>query len=218
MHCLEPRTQPRVAHRRPAPARGTPLAQTGKRSNPHLIRDSIVTYLRGSGASERELEVGRRPGGGSNETQAPRGAGGSLLGTGGPRRSRPICARGTAAQPPTCVTPCPPHGPPSRTQALAIYMGHSVEMQRDTYDRRTKQQKVGGGGGGPQSHLQALQHAALTRQAVPALFLCILHLWSSPAPCRWSPLWSSWRPSTGAPCRRPASAAAAARATRERQG
>ena len=26
--------------------------------NPHLIRDSIVTYLRGSGASERELEVG----------------------------------------------------------------------------------------------------------------------------------------------------------------
>lgn len=27
-------------------------------------------------------------------------------------------------------------------QALAIYMGHSVEMQRNTYDRRTKEQKV----------------------------------------------------------------------------
>ncbi|GAB4819278.1 hypothetical protein N2152v2_006324 [Parachlorella kessleri] len=55
---------------------------TGKKCNPHLIRDSVVTYLRGAGASERELE------------------------------------------------------------ALAIYMGHSVEMQRGTYDRRTKQQKV----------------------------------------------------------------------------
>lgn len=28
------------------------------------------------------------------------------------------------------------------TQALALYMGHSIEMQRGTYDRRTKQQKV----------------------------------------------------------------------------
>ncbi|KAL4451998.1 hypothetical protein ABPG75_007660 [Micractinium tetrahymenae] len=55
---------------------------TGKRTNPHLVRDMIVTHLRGSGASERELE------------------------------------------------------------ALAIYMGHSVEMQRDSYDRRTKEQKV----------------------------------------------------------------------------
>jgi hypothetical protein len=51
---------------------------TGKRTNPHLVRDSVVTHLRGTGASERELE------------------------------------------------------------ALAIYMGHSVEMQRSTYDRRTK--------------------------------------------------------------------------------
>ncbi|KAL4424494.1 hypothetical protein ABPG77_006803 [Micractinium sp. CCAP 211/92] len=55
---------------------------TGKRTNPHLVRDMIVTHLRGSGASERELE------------------------------------------------------------ALAIYMGHSVEMQRESYDRRTKEQKV----------------------------------------------------------------------------
>ncbi|KAI3437936.1 hypothetical protein D9Q98_000380 [Chlorella vulgaris] len=55
---------------------------TGKRTNPHLVRDSIVTFLRGGGATERELE------------------------------------------------------------ALAIYMGHSVEMQRNTYDRRTKEQKV----------------------------------------------------------------------------
>jgi hypothetical protein len=30
---------------------------TGKKLNPHLIRDSVVTHLRGSGASERELEV-----------------------------------------------------------------------------------------------------------------------------------------------------------------
>ena len=48
---------------------------TGKKTNPHLVRDSIVTYLRSSGASERELE------------------------------------------------------------ALAIYMGHSLDMQRGTYDR-----------------------------------------------------------------------------------
>ena len=31
---------------------------TGKKLNPHLIRDSVVMHLRGSGASERELEVG----------------------------------------------------------------------------------------------------------------------------------------------------------------
>lgn len=55
---------------------------TGKKTNPHLVRDSIVTHLRGSGATERELE------------------------------------------------------------ALAIYMGHSLDMQRGTYDRRTKAAKV----------------------------------------------------------------------------
>jgi len=27
-------------------------------------------------------------------------------------------------------------------EALAIYMGHSIAMQRDSYDRRTKAQKV----------------------------------------------------------------------------
>ena len=48
---------------------------SGKKCNPHLVRDMIVTYLRGTGASERELE------------------------------------------------------------ALALLMGHSVEMQRGTYDR-----------------------------------------------------------------------------------
>ena len=51
---------------------------TGKKTNPHLVRDSIVTYLRSTGASERELE------------------------------------------------------------ALAIYMGHSLEMQRGTYDRSAR--------------------------------------------------------------------------------
>lgn len=56
---------------------------TGQKMNPHLVRDSCVSYLRGDGnASERELE------------------------------------------------------------ALAIYMGHSVAMQRDTYDRRSLGQKV----------------------------------------------------------------------------
>jgi integrase len=57
---------------------------TGKRLTPHLVRDSIVTFLRKSeGISERELE------------------------------------------------------------ALALYMGHSIEMQRSSYDRRTKEEKVG---------------------------------------------------------------------------
>jgi hypothetical protein len=55
---------------------------TGKKTNPHLLRDSIVTHLRGTDASESELE------------------------------------------------------------ALALYMGHSVSMQKSNYDKRTKQQKV----------------------------------------------------------------------------
>lgn len=55
---------------------------TGKRVNPHLIRDMIITHLRGTDASERQLE------------------------------------------------------------ALAIYMGHSLAMQKGTYDRRSKAEKV----------------------------------------------------------------------------
>lgn len=55
----------------------------GKKTNPHLVRDMVVTHLRGGNASERELE------------------------------------------------------------ALALYMGHSLAMQRSSYDRRTKAQKVG---------------------------------------------------------------------------
>ena len=56
---------------------------TGKRCHPHLVRDSVVTYLRSGNATEMELE------------------------------------------------------------ALALLMGHSVEMQRNSYDRRTKEAKVG---------------------------------------------------------------------------
>jgi hypothetical protein len=55
---------------------------TGKRTNPHLLRDMIVTHVRQSYASEKELE------------------------------------------------------------ALALYMGHSITMQRNSYDRRTMQEKV----------------------------------------------------------------------------
>lgn len=55
---------------------------TGRRCTPHMVRDSIVTFLRGGNATERELE------------------------------------------------------------ALALFMGHSIEMQRASYDRRTKEQKV----------------------------------------------------------------------------
>jgi hypothetical protein len=56
---------------------------TGQKTNPHLVRDMVVTHIRGRGdATERELE------------------------------------------------------------ALALYMGHSVAMQRATYDRRTVAQKV----------------------------------------------------------------------------
>jgi len=56
---------------------------TGQRLTPHLVRDSIVTFLRKGNATERELE------------------------------------------------------------ALALYMGHSIDMQRSSYDRRTKEEKVG---------------------------------------------------------------------------
>lgn len=56
---------------------------SGKRTNPHLLRDMIVTHVReSSDASEKELE------------------------------------------------------------ALALFMGHSVQMQRTSYDRRTLDQKV----------------------------------------------------------------------------
>lgn len=55
---------------------------TGKKTNPHLLRDMIVTHVRDSDASEKELE------------------------------------------------------------ALALYMGHSIAMQRSSYDRRTMEQKV----------------------------------------------------------------------------
>ena len=55
---------------------------TGKRTNPHLLRDMIVTHIRGSDASEKELE------------------------------------------------------------ALALFMGHSISVQRASYDRRTLSKKV----------------------------------------------------------------------------
>ena len=55
---------------------------SGKKTNPHLLRDMIVTHVRDSNASEKELE------------------------------------------------------------ALALYMGHSITMQRNSYDRRTMEQKV----------------------------------------------------------------------------
>lgn len=56
--------------------------KTGKKTNPHLIRDIVVTHVRETDASEKELE------------------------------------------------------------ALALYMGHSIKMQRTSYDRRTLNQKV----------------------------------------------------------------------------
>jgi hypothetical protein len=57
--------------------------QTGKRTNPHLLRDMIVTHVReSSNASEKELE------------------------------------------------------------ALALFMGHSLQMQRTSYDRRTLSSKI----------------------------------------------------------------------------
>ncbi|EFN54907.1 hypothetical protein CHLNCDRAFT_135039 [Chlorella variabilis] len=89
--CLEPRHNFLFTQRNGEPLNEKSLYKlfwttayrlTGKRTNPHLVRDSIVTYLRGGDATERELE------------------------------------------------------------ALALYMGHSVEMQRGVYDRRTKEQKV----------------------------------------------------------------------------
>ena len=54
----------------------------GKKTNPHLLRDIVVTHVRDTAASEKELE------------------------------------------------------------ALALYMGHSLNMQRTSYDRRTLTQKV----------------------------------------------------------------------------
>lgn len=55
---------------------------SGKKTNPHLLRDMIVTHARGTAASEKELE------------------------------------------------------------SLALFMGHSIAMQRSSYDRRTLKDKV----------------------------------------------------------------------------
>lgn len=56
--------------------------ETGKRVNPHLLRDIIVTHVRETNASEKQLE------------------------------------------------------------ALALFMGHSIQMQRTSYDRRTLTSKI----------------------------------------------------------------------------
>lgn len=97
--CLNPRTSnnEKGNHFFVQPRTGRPFTQdtvynlvarscykyTGKKTNPHLLRDMIVTHVRNSDdASERELE------------------------------------------------------------ALALYMGHSITMQRTSYDRRTMGQKV----------------------------------------------------------------------------
>jgi hypothetical protein len=90
--CLQPITDSLFVQ----PRTGKPLSQdsiyqivarncykyTGKRTNPHLLRDMIVTHVRDSNASEKQLE------------------------------------------------------------ALALYMGHSIQMQRTSYDRRTLTRKV----------------------------------------------------------------------------
>jgi integrase len=90
--CLMPKSN----HLFIQPRTGNPLTQdsvyqavarscykySGKRTNPHLLRDMIVTHVRESDASEKQLE------------------------------------------------------------ALALYMGHSIQMQRTSYDRRTLTKKV----------------------------------------------------------------------------
>lgn len=77
---------------------------TGKKTNPHLLRDMVVTHVRDSSASEKELE------------------------------------------------------------ALALYMGHSLQMQRTSYDRRTLKQKVAPA----VSLLQSLQSRAKTTRSITA--------------------------------------------------
>ena len=90
--CLLPRSQTLFVQVRT----GNPLTQdsvyqivsrscyrhTGKRTNPHLLRDMLVTHVREANASEKQLE------------------------------------------------------------ALALYMGHSIQTQRSSYDRRTLTRKV----------------------------------------------------------------------------
>ena len=90
--CLTPKTESLFVQ----PRTGNPLTQdsvyqivarncftySGKKTNPHLLRDMIVTHVRDSDASEKQLE------------------------------------------------------------ALALYMGHSIQMQRTSYDRRTLKKKV----------------------------------------------------------------------------
>jgi len=76
------------------------LRVTGQKVNPHLVRDMIITYVRGQGvASDNELE------------------------------------------------------------ALAIYMGHSSQMQKGTYDRRSSSQKVA-----PAVELMTLVNSSATTQ------------------------------------------------------
>jgi integrase len=96
LECWRPCLMPKSHHLFVQPRTGNPLTQdsvyqivarscykySGKKTNPHLLRDMIVTHVRESDASEKQLE------------------------------------------------------------ALALYMGHSIQMQRTSYDRRTLTRKV----------------------------------------------------------------------------
>lgn len=99
---------------------------TGKRTTPHLVRDMIVTYLRGGNASERELEALAIYMGHSMQV-------GLLLWK-------------TAV---SCYTLLDTRKLRQRVLSHGHTHSHtrdintcSKQMQRDSYDRRTKSQKV----------------------------------------------------------------------------
>lgn len=79
-------------------------------------------------------------------------------------------------------------------QALALYMGHSIEMQRGTYDRRTKDQKVRFGYNMGKAASCAGVGASVHQCKVVVWCSCRGSVFTAPAlPCRWSLRWSCWR-------------------------
>jgi len=116
----------------------TTFRHTGKRTNPHVIRDMIITHLRGT---DTLVPIRPRSRGERRSLRTLPGVSlrpGSLAFKPRPRRlSTPLLTpfNSTRLHPGTDASE-------RELEALAIYMGHSMAMQKGTYDRRTKEQKV----------------------------------------------------------------------------
>ena len=75
-------------------------------------------------------------------------------------------------------------------EALALYMGHSVAMQRDSYDRRTKDQKVMGF---LQTDWSCRPQGPLLQQRACVWCYVAFGIEGPHRLRRWHRLWSCWK-------------------------